>query len=97
MQPNTDQKLPRKGPNHNANLEKQAQQAIWHSLVVKVICWKDGLVDGGIIKSTDKITPKEWRTYQEGIIKANANTDRQKVLQKLNELKKRIKGFNGFK
>lgn len=79
-----------------ANLDKLNERETWHKLVVKVILWKDGIIEGGTYKSRDKITLKEWDTYCKRMIKTNTTYGRQKVLSNLNEIKVIIKKHGGF-
>ena len=72
-----------------ASQQKQEERETWHKLVVKVICWKDGLVK-------DKITPREWTTYCQSMIKTNVSQGKQKVTENLKELQRIIKDHNGF-
>ncbi len=72
-----------------ASQQKQEERETWHKLVVKVICWKDGLLQ-------DKITPKEWTTYCQSMIKTNVSVGKQKVMENLKQLQQIIKDRNGF-
>lgn len=74
---------------------KQDQQEAWRRIVVKVISWSDGLLSGGIIKKTDKITKEEWKFYYERCIQIGVN-NKNKALQSLEETKEKIKSFGGF-
>lgn len=80
-----------------AQLEKLQEREFWHKIVVKILCWRDGLSSGGIIKSTDKITPKEWKTYCERMIKINISQGEVKVKEDLKKIRKIIKNFGGFR
>lgn len=57
--------------------------------MVKVLSWQDHL-------AAPKITPKEWRTYYQRMVKINVTHGRQKVMQNLRELRQLIKNYNGF-
>lgn len=76
--------------------EKVIEREIWHKLVVKVLCWKDGLLEGGSIKSSDKITVKEWKTYCQKIMETNIISGREKSLANLKITEQLIKNHNGF-
>ncbi len=79
-----------------ANQEKTEEREIWHKLVVKIISWKSGLLEGGLIKATDKITPKEWNTYHKGRVKISSDFGKDKVRSSLKEIKAFIKKQGGF-
>ena len=72
-----------------ASQQKFEERETWHKLVVKVICWKDGLLQ-------DKITPGEWATYCQCMIKTNVSVGKQKVMENLKALQHIIKDHNGF-
>ncbi len=76
--------------------EKSEEREAWHKLVVKIISWKDGLLSGGMVKSKDKITPKEWDTYYKRTIKTNSTYDKQRVLSTLKKTQELIKKHGGF-
>ncbi|MBI2022376.1 hypothetical protein HYS97_00800 [Candidatus Daviesbacteria bacterium] len=92
-------KIPTK-PNHiNSRLayqEKHEERESWHRLAVKVISWKGGLLEGGIIKVTDKISPKEWATYSKYMIKTSTTYSRQRVLSNLKDTEEKIRKNGGF-
>lgn len=77
--------------------EKFEAREAWHKLVVKVINWKDELLDGRIERLTDKISPKEWNIYCQHMIRTNVTYGRQKVLESLKETRKIIQEHGGFK
>ena len=92
---------PSTAPHHRSyanahNSEQADEREMWHKLVVKVISWKDGLLDGGIIKITDKITTKEWNNYYKRIIKTNTSYSKDRVLNTLKETKELIQRHGGF-
>lgn len=92
-------KIPIRSNRPNTRLayqEKFNEREAWHKLVVKIICWKDGLLEGGIIKVTDKITPKEWGTYSKHMVKTNTTHGRKKVLSNLKVTKEIIQKHGGF-
>lgn len=82
--------------NKLAYQDKFEEREAWHKLVVKIICWKDGILEGSSIKSTNKITPKEWSTYQKRMVKTNTTYSKQKVLLSLKETKEIIQQHGGF-
>lgn len=82
--------------NVQAYLEKSAEREEWHKLVVKVISWKGGLVDGGVVKQTDKISSAEWDEYCKRTIKTNVTYSKERVLSTLDETKKAIAHHGGF-
>ncbi len=67
-----------------------------HNMVVKIISWKSGLVDGAVINKTNKITPKEWDAYRQHILTISKITSPEKVKAKLAETFKAIKKNGGF-
>ncbi len=79
-----------------ASLVKANEQEAWRRIVVKVISWSDGLLSGGIVKVTDKITPAEWKAYCTSTIKINVNRDRKKVDADLEDTRQKIASFGGF-
>lgn len=79
-----------------AYLEKFNEREAWHKLVVKIISWKEGLLEGGSVKITDKVTSKEWNTYTKHLIKTNTSYTKQKVLSNLKETEDLIKQNGGF-
>lgn len=79
-----------------ASLEKANQQEAWRRIVIKVISWSEGLLPGGIIKDTDKLTYAEWDTYYTHTLKININTNREKLKKDLEDIKNKIESFNGF-
>lgn len=76
--------------------EKQEERETWYKLYVKIVSWKDGLLEGGSVKRTDKISKKEWDTYCFHMLKINVTHGREKTLQVLEEVKKSIKSYGGF-
>lgn len=92
-------KVPTRPKQPNTRLidqEKSQQNEAWYKLVVKIICWKDGLLAGGSVKFTDKITAKEWSIYSNRIVKINTTYGKQKVVGTLKETKEKIKKNGGF-
>lgn len=76
--------------------EKAEKREAWHKIVVKILCWKDGVNSSNSISSTDKITPKEWTEYCTELLKINAQTSKDKIEQKIQETKKLISEHGGF-
>lgn len=92
-------KIPTRSNHPNTRLayqEKFNEREAWHKLVVKIICWKDGLLEGGTVKFTDKITLKEWNTYFKRMIKTNTTYHKERVLNNLKETREMIKKHGGF-
>lgn len=79
-----------------ASQDQADQREIWHKLVVKIISWKDGLLEGGVIKFSDKISSKEWNVYFKRIIKMNTSYSKERVLSSLKETKDLIIKNGGF-
>ena len=78
-------------------LENQRQNEITHNLVVKIIIWKSGKLDGTNLLSTNKITPKEWSTYKKHMLEISKIDSIEKVKAKLEETRQDIKTNGGFK
>jgi len=75
--------------------KKLEERETWHKIVVKVIQWKSDQTNLSILKTAEKISLPEWRTYRSHILKTNSN-DRTKALKKLENAQKRIKSLGGF-
>lgn len=71
--------------------ERALEREAWHKLVVKIIIWKDG-----VQKVSDKITPKEWSRYCQGILKANISVGKEKIKNSLKETQNIIRNNGGF-
>lgn len=82
--------------NKTAILEKQQERETWYKLVVKIISWKSGLLEGGTVKQVNKISAREWRTYCEHSLRINVTYGKSKTQEDLKELKKIIHDFGGF-
>lgn len=50
-----------------AQLAKQKAQEANHKIVMKVISWKAGPLEGAAISKNDKITPEEWEAYSKHV------------------------------
>lgn len=79
-----------------ANQDKADLREAWYKLVVKVISWREGLLEGGTTKPANKITKKEWAFYCKEITKVSLSSNEGKGLQDLKELKKVIASHGGF-
>jgi hypothetical protein len=79
-----------------AYLEKQEERETWQKIVIKILSWKNGLTDLGMINMTNKISSKEWNTYYQGMIKISVTIGKDKTVQKLEEIKKSISKHGGF-
>lgn len=80
-----------------AQQDKLDEREAWHKIVVKILSWKNGLTDSGVVDLKDKITPSEWDTYYQGLIKINIIHGKEKTIKKLEEIKKTISKHGGFK
>ncbi len=78
------------------NLEKQIQNERIHKLVVKIISWKTGIVDGATITHDDKITPEEWQRYTKHLLTISKIDSVEKTKQKIADIEKAIKQNGGF-
>lgn len=79
-----------------ASLEKQIQNEQIHMLVVKIISWKTGIVDGATITHDDKITPEEWNKYTKHLLNISKTDSVEKTKQKIADIEKAIKSNGGF-
>ena len=77
-------------------VQKSNERDLWQRIVVKVISWSDGLHAGGIIKPTDKITEKEWRTYCSRLLKIDTSDNKKKTKLDLEQTRVKIESFKGF-
>lgn len=80
----------------DAQLERQIHNEQIHSLVVKIISWKTGIVDGAVITRDNKITPAEWKQYYEHLLEISKTDSVEKTKQKLADVQKAIKDNGGF-
>jgi hypothetical protein len=76
--------------------EKAELRESWHKIVVKILCWKDGLTQQNVITLTDKITPSEWKDYCERMMQISLEAGKEKTTEKLNSLKELIQKHGGF-
>ena len=77
----------------DANLEKLKEREDWYKLVVKIISWSDEVLSSSQI---NKISPKEWKNYYNGMIKTNVVSGKEKTTAKLKILKETIQKNGGF-
>lgn len=87
-------------PNHPdiklAYQEKLDERESWHKLVIKIISWREGVLEGATFRAKDKITYKEWVTYYQRTLKTNITHSRERVLADLRHTKSMIKEHGGF-
>jgi hypothetical protein len=67
-----------------------------HSLVVKIISWKAGILDGAVITESNKITKREWEKYRQHILRISKTESVEKVKDRLKETQQSIQSHNGF-
>lgn len=65
-------------------------------LVVKIISWETGPLDGAAIKKTDKITPDEWQRYRQHLLTISKSESVERVKGKLKKVYEAIKEHSGF-
>lgn len=82
--------------NRAAYTKKQLERETWQKLVVKVIRWKNGLFEGGVVQITDKISHREWNTYYRGILRINTTSAKQTVVETLKQTREFITKHGGF-
>ncbi len=68
----------------------------WHKLVVKIISWSDGLRNGGIISSDNKISKSEWSNYRKHILSVQKTDSLDVVKGRLEETRQSIEENHGF-
>jgi len=66
------------------------------NLVVKIISWKSGLMEGATIKNTNKITPEEWKRYKKHLLEISKTDHEDKTKLKLEKVYEAIKSNGGF-
>ena len=79
-----------------ALLENREANERIHNLVIKIISWRSGILDGAIIDHSNKITRTEWSKYQKHIITISKTDSAEKVKGKLKETKEAIQAHGGF-
>lgn len=67
-----------------------------HYLVVKIISWKTGPLEGAVIKETDKITPDEWKKYSQHLMDISKSDSEKRIQRKLQEVHEAIAAHGGF-
>ena len=67
-----------------------------HSLVVKIISWKFGILEGASIIDSNKITKYEWEKYRQHILTISKVQTIEKVKEKLKETQASIQSHGGF-
>jgi hypothetical protein len=77
-------------------LEVKAQHEKLHGLIVKIISWRTGRTQGSSIKSDNKITAAEWKTYTEFFQNISSDKTKDEVNQKIQEVYDAIKSHDGF-
>lgn len=78
-------------------LENQRLNEITHKLVVKIIIWKSGKLDGTSLTKNDKINKQEWGDYVKHMLNISKIESVERVKNKINETKLAIKLNGGFK
>lgn len=76
--------------NHKAN------EAI-HALVIKIISWKTGILEGSAVGSDDKISLSEWEKYKQHLLSISKSEREKVVLGKLSLIHDAIESHGGFK
>lgn len=74
---------------------QQAKEKVF-KLIVKIISWETGSLDSVVIRSADKITPKEWAEYKKHQLQIPTSNSAEKVKIKLAKTFKLISENNGF-
>lgn len=76
--------------------EKAELRESWHKIVVKILCWKDGINQQNIVSKTDKITASEWEGYCERMMQISLEAGKDKTTEKLQKTKELIQKHGGF-
>ena len=89
-----------------AKLTKEEQKAVLlknhiasekiHNLVVKIISWRFGILEGASIIDSNKITQKEWDKYRKHILSISKVESAERVKEKLKETQASIQQNGGF-
>lgn len=79
-----------------AILEKRQEAEKKHKLVIKIISWRSGLVEGASIQSDNKISVLEWDEYSEYMLKISNVEHIEKTKDRLNKTHLEITNNNGF-
>ncbi len=65
-------------------------------LVVKIISWETGPMEGASIKTTNKVTDDEWQRYRRHLLKISTSESEKRVKEKLKGIYEAIKDNGGF-
>lgn len=76
--------------------ERHREQELVHSLVVKIISWKSGLMDGALITENDKISRSEWNRYEKHLINISKSQSERTLKSKLKDIYQAIEKHGGF-
>lgn len=76
--------------------ENHEQNEKIHQLVVKIISWRSGILDGAVIQRDNKVTPKEWDDYKKHLIRISKVDTPERVKEKLTDTFESIKKHGGF-
>lgn len=87
---------PTKEEQKQAALEHQRANEKIHNLVIKIISWRAGILDGALIEESNKITQKEWDSYRRHILKISKVAGSDQVKSKLHETQEAIRRNGGF-
>ena len=79
-----------------AALEAHEVSERMHHLVVKIISWKTGPLEGASIKKDDKVTPDEWKKYSQHLLNISKSESEKRIQQKLREVHEAIAEHGGF-
>lgn len=79
-----------------AALKKHAENEKIHSLVVKIISWRFGILEGASIIDSNKVTQKEWGKYKKHILNISKVESVERVKEKLKETQTCIQNNGGF-
>ncbi len=79
-----------------ALLEAGKAREIVHKLVVKIIVWRSGFVNGLDVGFRDKITVSEWFDYKKHILDISKIESREKVENKIQKTREAIEKNGGF-
>jgi hypothetical protein len=76
-------------------LKKKEESQVAYHLVVKIICWRNGLKSGNANRA-DKVTPKEWAAYKKHLLTISKTESHDSVMGKLKEIQQLIQKNGGF-
>lgn len=80
-----------------ALMEKQKANENIHNLVLKIISWKFGPLEGAFISEEDKISAYEWNSYKTHILNISKTESVETVKEKLQKTREAILNHNGFR